>query len=365
MPGRRAVIAGGLAAALLGSRRTDAATLTLGGERVALERIAERLEDPVALGFLPRGGVLVAERAGNLAEIRPGRRIQRYSGVPRVPRIRGAGLRDILVPRDVARSRRILLSYVDDFAFTQMRLVLARAAIDLNSGRLTGIERIWEEDPPADGTGRMSGRLCDAGDGSVYLALGDRGTREAALDPTLAVGKIYRLGMSGGVALNAPILGDDARRGIWSMGHADPAALAVRPADGSLWCLDGDGTADWLTRVLAGLGHAAPGEAESGARLGEDPENVPVMRPAHVWNDPVRGTALAFLPAGFGALAGSALLGTRRGLRLVRLKGDRLSGDVPAGDDLGRIADIRIGPDGAAWILAGGGEGTLWRLGPA
>ncbi|MEM9049309.1 MAG: PQQ-dependent sugar dehydrogenase [Pseudomonadota bacterium] len=363
LPDRRALLGGGTAALFLAPARPAPADV-IGADGLRLQRslVSDRLKPGAALGFLPRGAVMVAERSGSLAVVRPEERITRLSGAPRPFRGPGGGFRALHLPPQINRQRFLILAYVDEFALSQARLMLSRFAYDPFGERLSEENRLWIENPPHSSTARVSGALTPLGDRTVFVALGDRGDRGSAFDATLASGKIYRLREDGGTALINPLLGTKSRPGIWSMGHADPIALALRPSDASLWCLDRDDGTAWLTRVLAGLRHTAPDEA------GFEPQEgaLPFVRPAHVWDADLGPTAMRFVEgARFTAWQDRLLLGTRKGLRLIALEAGRVVGETVIPGEFGRIADLRFGPDGALWVLGNRRrEGLLWRLAP-
>ena len=70
-----------------------------------LERMAEGLEEPWALGFLPGGGFLVTLRGGELRHYAADGSFQVVDGVPQVFARGQGGLLDVLVPRDFAAYR--------------------------------------------------------------------------------------------------------------------------------------------------------------------------------------------------------------------------------------------------------------------
>jgi aldose sugar dehydrogenase len=361
---RRALgaMAGLAAAALIGpSRALGAETVDAAGLRLRLEQVSDRLRDPVALTFDGEGGLLVAEAAGDVAWLRSGRQIMRLTGLPPVHEGREAGLFDLALAAARGRTRRLVLSFARTFALSQSRLSVTASAWSALSGRLTETETLWEESPPRDAARGFGGRLLPAPDGGFYLAAGDRGDREAAVDPTQAAGKIYRLSFTGGPGLTNPRIGENAVRGLWSFGHGNVKALALRPSDGSLWAADdGRGANDTLTRVLGGLRHLAPGE--------EAPADVPAVAPTHVWDRSTGPAGMAFLAGPrFAAWAGRLVVGARQrgSLRLLTLAGDRVTADdeILRGR-LGSISDVRLDAAGSLWVLGRGADGGLWRVYP-
>ncbi|RMH51432.1 MAG: hypothetical protein D6686_04265 [Alphaproteobacteria bacterium] len=361
MPPRRAVLGGLAAAALVAPMRGPGAeTVAAAGLRLRLEPVADRLRAPVALAFDGAGGMLVAEAAGALAWIRPGRRIERLSGLPPVLRGPGAGLFDVLPAPGGGATPRLLISAARSYALSQSRLMVSRHAWDRLSRRLIGAETVWREEPPRDAARRFGGRMAAMPDGGFVIAAGDRGDRDAAADPAQAAGKIHRLDFSGAPWPLGPRLAPDAPPGRWSAGHRNPVALALRPADGSLWAADaGGGEPDFLIRVLGGMRHLTPAEtaaAEAGA----------AVRPAHVWDPPIGVGGMCFLSgARFAPWAGRLVVGARRGLRLLSLSGDRVTAEAELlAGRLGPVRDLRIDASGMLWALTGGHDGALWRIYP-
>ncbi|SLN10709.1 Soluble aldose sugar dehydrogenase YliI precursor [Roseovarius gaetbuli] len=73
---------------------------------LTVTRMADRLDEPWSLGFLPEGGVLITERGGRLLRVDETGR-QAIKGVPKVATRGQGGLLDVLVPRDFAQSRQL------------------------------------------------------------------------------------------------------------------------------------------------------------------------------------------------------------------------------------------------------------------
>ncbi|HNZ97663.1 MAG TPA: PQQ-dependent sugar dehydrogenase, partial [Thermoanaerobaculia bacterium] len=64
---------------------------------------------------------------------------------------------------------------------------------------------------------------------------------------------------------------------------------------------------------------------------------------------------------------GNLLAGSLAGRKLVRLvlDGRRVASEELLLDgDIGRIRDVRVGPDGFVYLLSDGPAGKLWRLQP-
>ena len=81
---------------------------------VTAETVAEGLEHPWALAFLPDGRILVTERPGRLRIVSPtGRVSEPLGGVPRVQAQGQGGLLDVAVDPSFSENRLIYLSYAE------------------------------------------------------------------------------------------------------------------------------------------------------------------------------------------------------------------------------------------------------------
>jgi glucose/arabinose dehydrogenase len=106
----------------------------------------------------------------------------------------------------------------------------------------------------------------------------------------------------------------------------------------------------------------------SGVAIGEGTEKAGLEQPLHYWDPSISPSGLDFydgelLPAWQGDL----LAGGLSGQLLVRLD---MEGDAVVGEErlfegqLGRIRDVRVGPDGAIYLLTDADNGRLIRVAP-
>jgi glucose/arabinose dehydrogenase len=93
-----------------------------------------------------------------------------------------------------------------------------------------------------------------------------------------------------------------------------------------------------------------------------------MAQPVHVWVPSIAPSGMAFYEGNaFPAWRGSLLLGALRGQSLVRLV---LEGDKVVAEErlltqqVGRIRDVRVGPDGLVYLLTDSPDGALLRLKP-
>ncbi|MBY6110032.1 PQQ-dependent sugar dehydrogenase [Halomonas sp. DP1Y21-3] len=339
---------------------------------VALELITDELDTPWSLAFLPDGRMLVAEQPGTLALVDDGD-VQRLDGLPEVSHRGQGGLFDLA-----------LHPQFGDGTHDWLYFSWAKPGKDGDSDDATAVSRVRFEDDalgaitPIFVQNRFStpgrhygGRLLFDDQGLLWLTIGDRGVSKGrAQDPADHAGSLLRLTADGDPAPDNPGFDDDAAPEVYSIGHRNPQGLA-QAADGTLWSTEhGPRTGDELNRILPGENYGWPEvtrgrDYATNLPLGVD--SAPGMRdPAHVFEGRFAPSGLAVVSGEeFPAWQGDLLAGGLRGERLLRL---RLEGDsiiereVVLDGEVGRIRDVRLGPDGAIYLLTDSDPGRLIRL---
>jgi glucose/arabinose dehydrogenase len=214
------------------------------------------------------------------------------------------------------------------------------------------------------------------GKGYVYLTLGDRGEEGRTQKPNDHAGAVIRLHDDGRIPQDNPFLGQpEIPSEIFSRGHRNIQGAALHPVTGELWAHEhGPQGGDELNIVRAGRNYGWPVitygvNYVSGTRIGEGAAKPGLEQPIHAWIPSIAPSGLAFYQAdAFPQWRGSLFVGALRGQTLVRL---RLSGNRVVGEErlltqeLGRIRDVRVGPDGLLYLLTeDSGDGQLVRLEP-
>ena len=335
--------------------------------------IATGLEHPWAVAPLPDGGFLVTERPGRLRRIaRDGTLSDPLDGVPEVWAEGQGGLLDVVLAPDFARSRRIYLSYAeagdDDTAGTAVALAT------LGDDGLTGVQRIYQQQPKLPGGLHFGSRIAFDGKGHVFIAQGERNQRAAAQALDALQGKLVRLALDGGVPRDNPFVGQaGARPEIWSYGHRNVQSLAVDPRTGRVWLGEhGPRGGDEINLPEPGKNYGWPVVTHGINYSGEPiPEAVGrtaagMTEPFHVWERSPGLSGMAFYSGHAGSPWGDSLfLGALADGDLIRLAldGDRIVGEERLlGELKARIRDVRVTTDGHVYVLTDEPQGRLLRI---
>jgi glucose/arabinose dehydrogenase len=341
------------------------------GSRFTMTTIAEPFEHPWSIAFLPDGGILVTEKPGRLRLLRDGVLLpDPIGGTPEVLTGDHAGLLDIVVDPDFERSRLLFLSYIHG---SQEAATVRIMRAQLDGTQLAEQEVIFESRPPAPGLDQFGGRLSLDRDGFLYLTLGDRFRGWPAQDLGDHAGSIVRIGRDGRVPGDNPFIAvPGALPEIFTIGHRNPQGLALEPAGRRLWSNEhGPKGGDELNIIRAGHNYGWPpityGVDYDDNPIGIGTEAPGMDQPVHYWVPSVAPSSLTFYEGDrFPDWRGNLLVGTLRG-QLLRLE---LAGDLVVGEEqlieelVGRIRDVRTGPDGYVYLVNDTPEGGLYRLEP-
>jgi glucose/arabinose dehydrogenase len=361
-----------LLAALLAGPSAAAAVIDSSAGPLRLEMVADGLEHPWGLAFLPDGRLLVTEREGRMRLIADGRLSTPLAGVPEVYASGQGGLLDVALAPDFAATGTLFFSYAER-AEGGARTAVARARLD--GERLADVTVIFRQSPVEGGGRHFGSRLVPLPDGTLFVTTGDRGEDDLAQDPAATIGKVLRIAADGSAPPDNPFVG---RAGfapeIWSLGHRNPQGATLDDR-GRLWTVEhGARGGDEINRPEAGRNYGWPvisyGRHYSGLPIGEGTEAPGLEQPLFVWDPSIAPSGLAFYD---GALMpewrGDLFTGGLRAELLARVD---LENGVPTGTEerlldgaIGRLRDVRAGPDGALWLLTDENPGGVWRLAPA
>lgn len=343
---------------------------------VTLEKVAAGLSHPWGLAFLPDGAMLVTERGGALRLVADGIVSPPIAGVPEVAARGQGGLLDVALDPAFATNGLVYLSYAEDGdGGTGTAVARGRLVRDGGTARLDDVAVIFRQQPKVSGSGHFGARLAFAEDGRLFVTLGERQKKDPAQDLSGHLGKVVRIEADGRVPPDNPFVGRaGARPEIWSYGHRNIQGAAIDPATGRLWTVEhGARGGDEINVPAAGRNYGWPvisyGVDYSGAKIGVGTSAPGMEQPLYHWDPSIAPSGLAFYGADtFPAWKGDLFVGALKDEMLVRL--DRENGRIVGEERLiegriGRIRDVRVGPDGALYLLNDEDDGGVWRLFPA
>lgn len=341
-------------------------------ETVDLVRVVGGLEHPWSMAFLPDGRMLVTERPGRLNVIDDGDATE-ISELPWVHVQGQGGLLEVTPHPDYEENGWIYLTYTkgDDQG---SGTALGRGRLDGSS--LTDFEELFVMNAQSTSGRHYAGRLAFMPDGTLLLSIGDRGDlSDQAQDLTKHTGSIIRLNDDGTVPADNPYTGNlKAMPEIYSWGHRNPQGLAVHPVDGTVWQTEhGPRGGDELNIIASGNNYGWPIVSQgrdygTEEQFGMGRQLAGIEPPVHAWSATVAPSGLAIYKGdAFPNWQGNLFAGSLAGSHVRRLLvagHEILHEEVLLQDEIGRIRDVRVGPDGHIYIATDEPDGGIYRLEP-
>ncbi|MDQ7728746.1 PQQ-dependent sugar dehydrogenase [Halomonas sp. SpR8] len=345
---------------------------------LSIERIADGFEHPWAVAFLPDGRYLVSERSGQLKLVDPDSgEASTLEGMPEVSTQGQGGLLDVTLHPDFEGGNSDGDNDWIYFTWSKPDGNNSRSALSRvkwQNDQLGEVEHLFEQDR-ASGPGRHYGsRLAWLPDGTLLMSVGDRGSeppRAQASDDH--AGSTLRLTATGGVPDDNPFVGDDTTLDeIYSMGNRNIQGMTVL-SNGEAWASEhGPRTGDELNHIQAGNNYGWPEASQGNDYATNEPigqDSLPGMiDPVYVFEGRFAPAGLAEVTSGaFGEWQGNLLaggLGSEKLLRLRLVDGSVAEEELILEGQVGRIRDVRQGPDNAIYLVTDDPQGGLYRLQP-
>jgi glucose/arabinose dehydrogenase/cytochrome c5 len=345
-------------------------------QKFRIDVIARGLETPWGESFLPDGRLLVTERPGRLRIISKDGVLdpKPVSGTPKVFERQDAGMLDVLVDPNYAKTGWIYLSYVEaDPNFVQppvppgtnpMRMpsppnltVWVRGKLNAQN-EWVNQETVFRADPKFQ-TGSVihyGSRFLLDGKGHIFFTLGERGDMTNAQKLDTPLGKVHRINEDLSVPKDNPFVNTPgADPTIWTYGHRNPEGLSIDPVTGALWETEhGPTGGDELNLIQKGHNYGW-GVISMGAQPGITHQHEAGMEDPKAYYTPtVAPSGISFYKGNrYPGWKNNLFIGMLAGqqLRRVEVKGDKVVHQETLFNDLGRTRDVITGPDGLLYVL--------------
>lgn len=345
-------------------------------EDIIVERIVGGLERPWAVAFLPDGRFLVTERPGRLNVIEDGVATV-VNGIPEVTSRGQGGLMDVSLHPDYDENGWIYLTYSKQNEEEDTAVIVVRGRLDGTD--YVDVEEVFEQNQYSSPGRHYGSRIAWDSEGYMYVSIGDRGANPPrAQDLSDHAGTLLRMYDDGAVPSDNPFVGhDDVAPEIYSYGHRNIQGLVIDPETDEIWATEhGPRGGDELNYIRPGLNYGWP-DASLGRSYGDEREfhAGSVARSIEGMIDPVYEFLPTHAPSGlamvtsdrFPAWKGNLLAGGLRPERIRRLlimDNEVIHDEELLTFEIGRIRDVREGPDGYIYVVTDEDPGGLYVIRP-
>ncbi len=326
---------------------------------VDVETVVEEVISPWGLVFLKDGSMLITDRGGDLILFKDGKKTI-VRNTPEVYANNQGGLLDLELHPDYLNNGWIYMSY----SSTEGKEKGAHTALvrfKLISGLMIQMETLYKATPNTTKGHHFGSRIEFDNKGYVYLTIGERGERDVnPQDINRDGGKVYRFYDDGSIPSDNPFVGvTGAKEAIYSYGHRNPQGMIFHPQRKEIWVHEhGPRGGDEINIVKAGKNYGWPistyGINYSGTPIKSDIDQTEgIEMPIHYWLPSIAPSGMAMVTSQkYPNWKGNLLVGSLKFAYLERLvlDGSKVTYRERLLKDIGRVRNVRQGPDGYIYV---------------
>jgi len=339
------------------------------------------LSNPWGLAFLPDGRMLVTERAGRMRIIEGGKLVRApISGLPVAAEHGQGGMLDVVLHPQYAKTGWIYWTYNAGMPGAYgTEVARGKLGGTREAPAMTDVQILFKLEPKTGAGQHFGSRIVFDRAGFMIVTFGDRGddpnkgAEERAQKLNDHAGKSNRLTDDGKVPPDNPFIKmANAKPEIWTYGHRNMQGAAIHPVSGKIWTHEhGPQGGDEINILASGTNYGWPVitygvNYGTGTKIGEGTEKAGMVQPIYTWAPSIAPSGMAFYSSNyFSKWKGNLFVGALAKQSLVRLT---LDGEKVVSEErlfvnkLGRIRDVREGPDGYLYLLTDATDGELIRL---
>jgi len=336
--------------------------LTIKKRSYSVQGVVDNLSNPWGMTWLPDGSMLITEKSGGIIHFKDGEKTE-IQNVPKVYNRGQGGLLDIELHPEYSSNGWIYITHASsegDGNGGNTKLIRAK----LDGSALVEIESLYKAGPNTTRGQHFGSRIEFDNEGFVYFSVGDRGNRDVnPQDITRDNGKVYRLNDDGTIPQDNPFVDEKgAKKAIYSYGHRNPQGMAKHPKTGEIWVHEhGPKGGDEINIVKKGANFGWPiisyGINYSGTKFTEETSRPGMEQPVYYWVPSIAPCGMAFVTGNkYPEWKGHLLVGSLKFnyVELVKLNGEKVIDRVKIAEDVGRVRNVKIGPDGLIYIAVEG-----------
>lgn len=315
---------------------------------------------PWGLAFLPDNEMLITSRAGDLYLFNKNKKLILVPGTPKVFINNQGGLLDIVLHPDFNSNRIIFLSYTKSIKSSTGIAVMRAKFTD---GKLSEQKEIFNAYPFLNNEGEFGSRLLFGSDKKLYISTGDRSAGNVAQDLSNYLGKIHRINDDGRIPKDNPFINiKGAVSSIYAYGLRNPQGLALNPVTNTIWSGEhGPRGGDEINLIQSAKNYGWPivthGLNYDGSTISKFTYKDGYVSPIKYWTPSIAPSGMDFVTSNkYPAWKGDLFVSSLKYRLIVRLKieNDKVVLEEDLLKGIGRIRNIRMGPDGYLYFTKEG-----------
>ena len=328
------------------------------------------IQNPWGMAFPSKKSILITEKAGKIFLFKNGKK-QEIKNLPSIYQRGQGGFLDVELHPKYNENGWIYFSFSSsDDKRNGGNTAIMRAR--LKNNELINKEILYKGVPNTTKGQHWGSRLEFDNDGFLYFSIGDRGNRDInPQDITRDGGKIYRIHDDGRIPKDNPFVNSKgAKKAIFSYGHRNPQGLVKNPFTGEIWSHEhGPRGGDEINIIKKGKNFGWPvityGINYIGTKITDKTSRQGMEQPLYQWTPSIAPSGMTFVTSEkYPDWKGSLLVGSLafQYLERLELKNNKVIHREKLLDGLGRVRNVRQGPDGYIYV---GIEGKgIYKLNP-
>jgi aldose sugar dehydrogenase len=350
-------------------KQTEDYTLTI--EKL----VTQGLETPWGIEFVNKDSALITEKAGGLRWLVKGKLApEPIIGLPKVYLgTSTAGLMDIALDPNYRRNGWVYLALSKSNGDSQDKKALALTKIirgKVKNNRWTEEQTLFEvaDELKVSNGNRWGCRFLFDKEGYLYFSIGDMGLAMDSQDAAKATGKVFRINPDGSIPKDNPYANQQgAIAALYSIGNRNVQGIAQHPVTNVIWTTEhGPKGGDELNILKKGANYGWPvityGIDYNGDIITEKTAQEGMEQPVTYWTPSIAVSAVDFCTSPlFPEWKNNLLVGALafQELRRLVLDGSKVAEQELLLKGIGRVRDVKFGPDGALYVLTNGPDEVL------
>jgi glucose/arabinose dehydrogenase len=329
--------------------------------------VTQDLQTPWGIEFIDKNRALITEKTGKMRWLVNGKLDpEPIKGLPEPFTLSStAGFMDIALDPKYSGNGWVYLAYSHTNGDNKDKS--ARGMTKIIRGKIKGHnwtdqQTLFEvaDSLKVSGGDRWGCRFLFDKQGFLYFSIGDMGKAMASQDLHLPTGKVFRINTDGSIPKTNPFVNNPkALPAIFSIGNRNVEGIAQHPVTGVIWASEhGPRGGDELNILKKGANYGWPvityGIDYSGAIISDKDHQEGMEQPVTQWTPSIAVCPIEFCTSPlFSKWQNNLFVGALAYEELQRLvlDKDKVVSREMIFKGYGRVRDIKMGPDGAIYVL--------------